>query len=247
MASRRTAFRPLRPLKSLTGELVERLTEEITKGRLTPGDKLPTEAEMIRSFGVSRTVVREAIASLRAVGMVDSRQGSGVYVARDLMARPFLIDPNGLISIAGAVQVMELRMSVEIEAAGLAAQRRTEVQRARIERTLGAFDRAVAKGDAAVDADFAFHCAIAEATGNPYFARFLEFLGRYIIPRQSIRVGMWDEDKQHDYLKGVLGEHQQIAAAISRQDPPAAREAMRLHLERGRERYRRIAQEAGIS
>jgi DNA-binding FadR family transcriptional regulator len=226
--------------------LVERLTEEITKGHLKPGDRLPTEAEMIRSFGVSRTVVREAVAALRAVGLVESRQGAGVFVARDLMARPFLINPNGLINIAGAVQVMELRMSVEIEAAGLAAQRRTQAQLTRIERTLTAFDRAVAKGDAAVDADFAFHCAIAEATGNPYFARFLEFLGRYIIPRQSIRVGMWDEPTQRDYLTRVLGEHQEIAAAIGRQDPATARQVMRLHLERGRERYRRIAQEAGI-
>ena len=199
---------------------------------------------MIRSFGVSRTVVREAIAALRAVGLVESRQGAGVFVARDLMARPFLIDPNGLMSIAGAVQVMELRMSVEIEAAALAAQRRTPAQLAKIRRTLRDFDRAIARGDAAVDADFAFHCAIAEGTGNPYFPTFLEFLGNHIIPRQSIRAGLWDAETQRTYLARVLGEHEGIAAAIAAQDVKAAREAMRQHLDRGRERYRRMAEEA---
>jgi len=247
MVSRRTAFRPLRPPKNLRAEVVERLTEEITKGRLQPGERLPTEAEMIRSFGVSRTVVREAIAALRAVGLVESRQGAGVFVARDLMARPFLIDPNGLMSIAGAVQVMELRMSVEIEAAGLAAQRRTVAQLNKIQRTLRDFDHAIAKGDAAVAADFAFHCSIAEATGNPYFARLLEFLGHHIIPRQSIRAGMWDAETQRSYLSRVLSEHQGIAEAIGAQDAESAREAMRQHLERGRERYRRMAEEAGIA
>ena len=159
MVSRRTLYRPLRPQRNLSAELVERLTEEITEGRLRPGARLPTEAEMIRLFGVSRTVVREAIAAMRAVGLVESRQGAGVFVARDLMARPFLIDPNGLMSIAGVVQVMELRMGVEIEAAGLAARRRTPAQLTKIQRTLRDFDRAVAKGDAAVDADFGFAVA----------------------------------------------------------------------------------------
>ena len=247
MVSRRTLYRPLRPQRNLSAELVERLTEEITEGRLRPGERLPTEAEMIRLFGVSRTVVREAIAAMRAVGLVESRQGAGVFVARDLMARPFLIDPNGLMSIAGVVQVMELRMGVEIEAAGLAARRRTPAQLTKIQRTLRDFDRAVAKGDAAVDADFAFHCAIAEATRNPYFASFLEFLGNHIIPRQSIRVGLWDAATQRAYLSRVLSEHQGIAAAIGGQDSEAARETMRQHLEHGRERYRRMAEEAGIA
>ena len=94
---------------------------------------------------------------------------------------------------------------------------------------------------------FFFHCAIAEATRNPYFASFLEFLGNHIIPRQSIRVGLWDAATQRAYLSRVLSEHQGIAAAIGGQDSEAARETMRQHLEHGRERYRRMAEEAGIA
>ena len=196
MVPRKSAFRPLRPPRNLSEELVARLTEEITSGKLAAGQRLPTEQRMIAAFGVSRTVVREAISALRAVGLVESRQGLGMFVARDLRSRPFLIDPVGLRSIDEVVQVMELRMSVEMEAASLAAERRTAGQLAAIVGALDAFDEAVQRGEAAVDADFAFHRSIAEGTGNPYFLRFLESLGRYIIPRQSIRVGLWSEGEQ---------------------------------------------------
>lgn len=244
-AASRSAFRPLRPPRNLTEELVARLTEEITSGALAPGQRLPTEQAMIAAFGVSRTVVRESIAALRAVGLVESRQGSGIFVSRDLHDRPFLIDPGGLRSLEQVVAVMEVRMSIEVEAAGLAAQRRSQDALAGIARAVADFDAAVQRGEAAVDEDFAFHCAIAEATGNPYFPRFLQFLGRYIIPRQSIRVGLWDEAGQRNYLQGVEAEHHAIAAAIEARDGEAAREATREHLRRGRERYRRIVAAAG--
>jgi DNA-binding FadR family transcriptional regulator len=245
MNERTTVFRPLRPMRNLSEQLVERLTGEIASGKLAPGERLPTEQSMIASFGVSRTVVREAISALRAVGLVESRQGSGIFIAKDLRSRPFLIDPGGLTSISDVVEVMELRISVEVEAAALAAERHTPAQFERISAALAAFDEAMQRGEAAVDEDLAIHTAVAEATGNGHFPAFLQFLGRHLIPRQSIRVGLWSGGEQRHYLEGVQVEHRAIADAIRARDPAAARDAMRQHLSRGRERYRRFATAAG--
>src|SRR5215471_19086075 len=93
--ARSTAFRRLAPPKNLTAELVEVLTREITAGKLAPGARLLTEQEMMATFGVSRTVVREAVAALRSEGLVLTRQGVGAFVATDGQKRPFRIDPSG--------------------------------------------------------------------------------------------------------------------------------------------------------
>src|SRR5215470_3815297 len=115
------AFRPLAS-RSLAHALVERLSAEIVSGRLAAGARLPTEQELIASAGVSRTVVREAIAALRAEGLVVTRQGAGAFVA-DGSRRPFKIEPSEPGSLAEILALMELRTAIEVEAAGLAAER----------------------------------------------------------------------------------------------------------------------------
>ncbi len=240
LSSRHTVFlRPLGPAKNRTGEVVERLAAEIGSGRLAPGARLPTEQELTAALGVSRTVVREAVAALRAEGLVETRQGVGAFVVRDVQRRPFRIDPDDLRSIAEVVKVMELRTGVEVEAAGIAAERATTATRGRITKSLTAIDAAVARGEAAIDEDFAFHQTIAQATGNPHFMRFLEFLGRFLIPRQSVRVKMTND--QRSYLEQIQEEHRAIAAAIEAADISGARRAMRRHLAGSRQRYQRLA------
>ena len=209
------AFRPLGPAKNRTSEVVERLAAEIGSGRLAPGARLPTEQELTAALGVSRTVVREAVAVLRAEGLVETRQGVGAFVVRDVQRRPFRIDPDGLRSIAEVVQVMELRTGVEVEAAGIAAERATPPRAAVLPSALAAIDAALARGEAAIDEDFAFHQAIAEATGNPHFMRFLEFLGRFLIPRQSMRIGQKTAKDLRSYLQRIQIEHRAIADAIA--------------------------------
>lgn len=236
-----SAFRPLRPPRNLTSELIARLTDEITAGNLEPGSRLPTEQEMMATFGVSRTVVREAIAVLRAEGLVETRQGSGAFVSVDPQRRPFRIDPEGLKSLGEVLNVMELRIAVESEAAGLAAQRHGKADLARIDRSIAAFRKAIARGDTAVDADYDFHAAIGLATGNTYFSQFLGFLGRFIIPRQTIHVDAEDTVSRTDYLEGVLKEHLEIRRAIETGEVVAARAAMRTHLEQGAKRYKHLS------
>jgi GntR family transcriptional regulator, transcriptional repressor for pyruvate dehydrogenase complex len=226
------------PPRGLTREVVDRIAADIRQGRLEPGARLPTEQEMIASMGVSRTVVREAIAALRAQGLVTTRQGVGAFVADGALRPPFRLESEGLRSIAEAVHVMELRMGVEVEAAGLAAERAQPAQIEAIAAALDGIDRAIARDELGVTEDFAFHRGIAEATGNPQFPRFLEFLGRYIIPRQSVRT---EAPSLRGYLVTIQAEHRVILDAIRARSVAAARRAMRRHLLRSRDRYRRLA------
>jgi len=226
---------------NLTGELVRRLAAEIRSSRLKPGERLPTEQELMRQAGVSRTVVREAIAALRAEGLVVTRQGVGAFVAQAPGHGLFRIDPAESASLHQVLLVFELRMGIEVEAAGLAAERRSAEHLLRVEAAHAAFAAAVERGEVAIEADFAFHRALFAATENQYFPRFLEFLGQIIIPRQSVRPADWSPREQRAYLGRVLREHGAVASAVRAGDAPAARLAMRRHLSNGRDRYRRMA------
>ena len=237
-------LRPVTPSRSLTNAIAERIAGDIGDGKFAPGDRLPTEQEMVAAMGVSRTVIREAVAALRAEGLVVTRQGAGAFVAGDVGRRPFRLALEGLPSVAEVLDVMELRQSVEVEAAGLAAGRGAPPLRAKIDAALLAIDAAIGRGQSAVDEDFAFHRSIAEATGNPQFAHFLEYLGRFIIPRQSIRVAAHRAEGQRAYLDMIQREHRAIAAAIAAGEAAGARAAMRRHLSNSRARYRALAEEA---
>lgn len=235
------AFGRIEPARNLTGELAARISEEITTGRLQPSTRLPTEQEMMADFGVSRTVVREAIAMLRAEGLVETRQGSGAFVAPDMSRRSFRIDPDRLKSIGQILDVMELRIAVEVEAAGLAAARRSAADIQRIAAAHTEFGQAVERGEAAIEEDYQLHRAIGSATGNPYFASFLDFVGRLIIPRRTLLAEDDDAEGLSRYLQRVFAEHGRIVGAIEAEDVPLARRRMAEHLKRGRERYRHAA------
>jgi GntR family transcriptional regulator, transcriptional repressor for pyruvate dehydrogenase complex len=238
----RALSRPLRA-RNLTDEVTERIKKEISSGRLTPGARLPTEQALMTAMGVSRTVVREAVAALRADGLVTTRQGSGAFVAGDSSRVPFRIDPEGLSSIGDVLEVMELRLAIEVEAAALAAARITPGRLAPIRRALRSIDIVLAKGGGAVREDFAFHQAIARASGNTRIAELLELLGHHVIPRQSIRLSLIAPAKaQRLYLTRIQEEHGRIFQAIGDADAAEARKAMRAHLTRSLARYRRLAE-----
>ena len=232
------AYAPIRPARSLAHEVVERIRADIASGKLAPGARLPTEQEMIVAFQVSRTVVREAVAALRAEGLVATRQGVGAFVADDSQPRPFSLAPGGLGSIEEVLDLMELRTGVETEAAGLAAERATRRDIRALDAALKTIDEALERGDLAIAEDFALHLTIAQAAANGHFLRFLEFLGRYIIPRQSVRMAAPDS---RSYLMTIQAEHRDIVAAIVSHSVAEARTAMRRHLTKSRQRYARLA------
>ena len=175
------------PENNLAEQVMARLSADIRGGRLAPGTRLPTEQMLRAELGVSRTVVREAVAALRADGLIVTRRGSGAYVA-DPSAGPFRIVPPRATSLSDILNVMELRLAVEVQAAGLAAERADRKQLGSIRAAWRAIDAALKRGEGAVVEDFAFHRAIAEATGNDQFPGFLAYLGSHVIPRQSVRL-----------------------------------------------------------
>jgi len=240
MADKLTVFTPLAPPGNLVEQIVAGLSADIRGGRLAPGARLPTELALTSALGVSRTVVREAVAALRADGLVVTRRGSGAYVA-DPAAGPFRIAAPHTAALPEILDVMELRLAVEIEAAALAAERASRRQVAAIRTAWRAIDAALKRGEGAVAEDFAFHRAIAEATANRQFPRFLAYLGSHVIPRQSVRLSVDTPAERRAYLERIQHEHSRVVTAISDGDPAEARRAMREHLTRSLERYRSLA------
>ncbi len=238
---------PVTPTRNLTEAVVSRLTDEISSGRLTAGQRLPTELEMVSAMKVSRTVVREAVAALKARGLVTTRQGSGAFVSAVAPRRSFKLDPEVLRSIDSAIDVLELRQALETEAAGLACERATAAGMRAVRAAHAEFEKAIARGDSGADEDFAFHVAIATATGNPQFPEFLRFLGAVVIPRQDKRVWNMTVSRQAEYLARILDEHARIEAAIVARDADAARMAMREHLTRAAACYRKFSGSAKAS
>lgn len=232
------------PSRSLVEEIGARIAADIAAGRLVPGAKLPTEQAMMDAMGVSRTVIREAVATLRAEGMVATRQGVGSFVTENPAQALFRIDPEQTASLADALHIMELRTAVETEAAGLAAERATKAQRRAIRAALKAIDAAIERGEPAITEDFAFHAVITDATGNPQFRRFLDFLGRFIIPRTSVRIRTLN---LRAYLLGFQQEHCIIADAIEAGSVEQAQAAMRAHLINSSKRYQTLAPDQALA
>src|SRR5947207_5395780 len=135
-------IRPIAAEHKLSRALYDQLAGEIKSGRLAPGARLPTEEALTRAARVSRTVVREAVAALRAEGLVITRQGVGAFVSAEPQRAPFRIEPEKLRTIADILSVMELRLGVEIESAGLAAERATRAQLKAIAAALEGIERA---------------------------------------------------------------------------------------------------------
>lgn len=231
--------------RTLALELVESLGARIRDGRIAPGEKLPTEAAIMGEFGVSRTVVREAISKLQAAGMVETRHGIGTFVVGPGDGAAFRISPEQLGTLRDVIAVLELRIGIETEAAALAAMRRTTRNLEEMRSALDAFAAAVDEGRDAVGPDFQFHLEIARATQNPHFAEFMGTLGATIIPRARLGDAAGMDAERRSYLQRTNAEHESIYDAIASQDADAARAAMRTHLANSRERRRRAAQLSG--
>ena len=231
----------IRRTRNLTHELVQALGDRVRDGRLPQGSKLPTEAAIMAEFGVSRTVVREAISRLQAAGTVQTRHGIGTFVVGLGEGGAFHIGQQQKQTLRDVIAVLELRIGIETEGAALAAQRRTLPQLTAMRQALDAFKTAVAEGRDAVGADFQFHLEIARATQNEHFVELMGTLGAGIIPRARLEPGEPPSPERQAYLERVNAEHESILDAIAAADAEAARAAMRTHLANSKERRRRAA------
>ncbi len=247
METQNTQPRARRKHRSLAQELVAELSQRIRDGVIKRGDKLPTESAIMEEQGVSRTVVREALSRLQASGLVETRHGIGTFVLDTPNPGGFRIDPATIVTLREVLAVLELRISLEVESAGLAAQRRTPEQLASMRQALDALNEGAAHESDAVSSDFQFHLQIAHATGNRYFTDIMSHLGTSIIPRTRLNSARIAHDDHAHYMARLEREHEQIYEAIARQDSDAARAAMRLHLTNSRERLRQAHESAEVA
>ncbi|MFC5835411.1 FadR/GntR family transcriptional regulator [Nonomuraea insulae] len=216
---------------SLADRVEGELRAGIGHGTWRPGELLPSEGELAGRFGVSRTVVREAISRLRAAGLVETRRGRGSFVLARPAAQDFTRSIGTVRNLEDRLHLLELRRGIEVESAALAAARRTPATLAAIDAALRRMATVRGSAGDAVEADFAFHRAVAVATGNRFYLDLLDALG----PGAITRPYAGDE---HDpgHVDRVLGEHHKIRDAISAGDALGAAAAMRTHLDASRAR-----------
>ena len=224
--------------ESLTDKVVNSIKKDIIAGRYVEGSVLPAEPLLTRKFAVSRTVIREALAALKAAGFVASRQGAGVYVKALTGSAAskglFTLDYRDLADI---LEFLELRMAMEIEAAGLAALRGTTAQQVKIFEQVKRMRMLIDAGESAENADYEFHKGIAVATNNQRFVDFFNLIPHKMITRSRFCEKPVDPVWQKNYLLELFQEHNEVYTAIASKDPIVAREKMRSHLERSKARY----------
>jgi DNA-binding FadR family transcriptional regulator len=209
------------------------ISREIAQGRLKPGDRLPTEQALATTFGVSRNVVREAIARLRSEGRIWSHQGRGAFVAETTNPTILTIDHDALQSGDAFRSLFELREILEGRAAAIAAERHGANEVRDMRRALSAMREAPYGSVQWLKADLEFHLAIAKSTRNTYMAQFLGFIAEHI--RESI-LAAGSHSRSDDMAQVTLEEHEHILAAIEARNGPAAQEAMHHHLKGAAER-----------
>jgi GntR family transcriptional repressor for pyruvate dehydrogenase complex len=207
--------RPAR--RSAAADVQAELQAQIESGHYKQNGRLPSEADLARSFGVSRPVIREALMSLQALGLTASQTGKGTFVVSQRVSAPLLM---GRYSPS---HIREVRRCVEIPSARLAAERRSEAQ---VGELAGILVRMEDADDPQrrnrLDADF--HIAIAVAAGNPLIAKLIEQL-RTVLEEHSLALGQIPRRREN-----ARGEHRAIYDAIVQRDADGAAAAMEAHL-----------------
>jgi GntR family transcriptional repressor for pyruvate dehydrogenase complex len=217
-----------------TDQAIEGVRQLIASGEFRPGDKLPKENDLAARLGVSRGSLREAVSALELVGVLQARQGDGTYLTS--------LDPSRLMEVISLVvdfshddsilQLLEVRRLIEPVSASLAAARATPEQLDEVLAALDAMRRARAP-EAFVEADQAFHAAIAQATGNPALAALLDNLAG-----PTIRARVWRAITEQRATEDTIAEHERIYEALAARDPELARAAGAMHIH-GVERWLR--------
>ncbi|ORB62219.1 GntR family transcriptional regulator [Mycolicibacterium tusciae] len=219
---------------TLAARVVAGLKDKILAGDLPAGSKLPSETELIEEFGVSRTVIREAVTRLRAEGLVETFHGRGSFVLAVPEPTSFTVGSTAIRTHQDVLDMIDFRLGIETEAAALAAARCDTAGRAALQAALAAF---VAAGpEDAVEADFRFHRAIAAAAGNRFYVDLLDSLGPMMIMLPRMRLGDSYSLTDASHVDRVRSEHGNIVAAVLAGDSAAARAAMRVHLANSRRR-----------
>ena len=218
----------------LPDQVAEILEQEIQQGSWRPGDKLPPESELSQKFGVSRSVVREALSRLKYEGLVDSHQGKGIIVVGTSGRRSFRLKNLQKLDARDLAQLYELRVILDSEAAAMAAKRRSKKQLNRLKASLNRMSRSVQKDTDGTEPDFEFHKSIAEASGNYHLNGLIQFLNDKI--EQVIHEARSHSRRSPGLPSEVQKEHEAIYRALTDKNPKQARQAALTHLQNAAKR-----------
>jgi GntR family transcriptional repressor for pyruvate dehydrogenase complex len=210
----------------MANEMVIRYVRDlIVRGKFRPGQRLPTERELVRQIGVSRTSVRAGLQALAAKGLLVIRHGSGTFVADG----PPMLDSEPLSLLAALHgftrhQMFEARRTLEVSVARMAAERRTAEQLAAIADAVTAMFAACEDPQAFLVEDIRFHGAVATASGNPILASVVEMVSAIFYEQRRQTA-----DRRRD-LRPVADIHWQIYQAIRDREAGRAAHLMSDHL-----------------
>lgn len=228
-----------RTRESLANEVARILEEGILAGKFAPGEKLATEGELARQFGISRNAVREAIAQLRSAELVETRHGLGTFVVANPVRKTVFSLPREFDAFE-LRQIFELRAEVESGAAALAARNRSQDDLSAMRQNLDRLAKAVEMNSSGTEHDIAFHARIAQASGNRFFREFLEFYAARMADAVAIARG--NSARQPGWSQIAQFEHEAIYDAIAAGNPDQARAAMWMHLHNACKRLDLLAQ-----
>lgn len=209
----------------VSAEIARKLLDYLLSGVLLPGDRLPSERELSRTFGVGRSAVRDALKPLTLLGIIDVRQGDGTYLrATESELLPKAVEWGLLLGERRAVDLVEARRHIEVALATLAAQRRSEEDLRDMRGLLRQMQDA-GSDDEFIEADMAFHLRLAEAAGNSVLSGIL------INIRSLIQVWITRVTYAAESIAPSYQEHVPIMEAVEAGDPAAAAAAMGAHLD----------------
>jgi GntR family transcriptional repressor for pyruvate dehydrogenase complex len=213
--------------ETLAQQIAQRLTAFIQSQNLRPGESLPSETKLAEDFGVSRSVVREALKSLAAQGVIEVINGKGAIVRPidDKLLRLYF-ERAIQYDHAKLIELMEVRSSIEVQSAMLAARRRTDEELARILSTITAMRTHLDDLEAYADLDVELHLMIAAATHNDVLYHLIGSIRESL--KSAIREGLRRRDT-HEQLERVQALHEAIGRAIERRDENEAGRAMTSH------------------
>lgn len=223
------AHLPARPVRSAPEQIGGAVKEWILDGTLQPGDRLPTEEQMAKMFGVSRPTVREALRELRSTQLLTSARGrTGGYRVAEVSLRTLDAGVAEAISVSLRMQTLtyaqlfDVRVALELQAAGCAAELRTEADLQRLRASLGDVLRLPADPETVLARDLAFHRTLAEATHNPLLVGFAG--------ATATAFRRFASDVRAIEAQEMTAHLDEVVAAVEAGDAQAARNAMRAHL-----------------
>ena len=219
-----------RPRDSLTAQVLRELTARIERGELNPGDRLPTERELMANYRVSRTVVREAISSLRASGRIDTQQGRGAFVRSPPVSFRYALDASDLDKVGDVLHIMDLRIGLESEAASLAAKRHSAAQLNDIHAALKKLETDITSADQSAASDVQFHWKSYARQGNVYFVDLFRQLAPVMIPGRASIYSSVIARPRSSIPANPAGACADLSGDRASRSRRPARAAIRLHL-----------------